>query len=581
MTPRTTPGRNQAPSMIASAALLLAILGGGTATASPGGSAATSPPPSVEMRRLDGHVRQLSVDFIYVDLGSNDGLAIGDTLTVRSGGSKGERIVASYVAGRSASCQLVSRPGSTARVAVGDAVGAVLEGREVRSSSATTTAHTQTTLSFPVPRSGIPSLPRGSRTVRERTGWGRVHGSASVDWLQTVSENGERTTRDPRGRLEIRGRDLAGKDLRARASLRTGRSTSSTSADGNAFPEVRQLWFDYNDPETGVELRGGRLLIAEAGSFAYLDGGAIGYRPTGAIEFSFFAGQQPNWVDRSARGTVHVAGASTRVPMEALRSSALVSLLREIRAQDRNRDWAYLEGRTEPWTSLRLYARAQLQLTQRDDSERLPDEADPEVDPTDFEVFRSYLESRVSVSARYKPADPFWWSLSYDESSLVSEYEATTSAEDRFDRTARNGWRTTLNLEPAELWRTQIGGSFREGEGTSSRWSVNGYVERRELLPWPLDATVQMRVFDAGYSRGSTPSIQLEHVSPHGYSLELRGGLHLYRATGTTESRSDQWIRLSSSVNLPARFRVRLEAETSAGDNAIGSRFYAQVVRSF
>ena len=527
---------------------------------------------------LEGHVRQLSVDFVYVDLGTTDGLAIGDTLSVTSGASRGESLVTTYVAGRSASCQLVSRPGTTGSIAVGDAVAATLHGRGGESRSQTA----PTKLSFPTPRSGVmPTSSGGARAPRTREGWGRVHGSLSVDWLQTVSDNGERTTRDPRGRFEVRGRDLFGKNLRARASLRTGRRTSSSSSDGSSLPEVRQLWFDYHDEPSNVGVRGGRLLVAEAGSFAYLDGGAVNYAPVSHLDLGLYAGRQPEWVDRSAKGDVYIVGGAARLPMERVRSSLLVSLLREIRQQDRNRDWAYVEARSEPFTTLRLYARTQFQLTKRDESERLPSESDPEFDPTDYDVFRSYLESRLSVSARYRPADEFWWSLSYDESSLLSEYEGTTTTEDRFDRSARNGWRTTLSLEPAEFWRTQLGGSWREGESQDDRWSVNGYVQRQRLVSWPLDLTVQMRVFDAGYSKGSTPSVELEHISPHGYSLELRGGMHIYEATGSTDARSDQWVRISSSVSLPSRFRILLEAETSSGDNAIGSRFYGQVVRSF
>ncbi|MEZ4650002.1 MAG: hypothetical protein R3E97_14675 [Candidatus Eisenbacteria bacterium] len=552
-----------------------ALVTAGTDTALVAAGTASS---AADVLRLEGRVRQLSVDFVYVDLGTNDGLAIGDTLSVTSGASRGESLVTTYVAGRSASCQLVSRPGTTASIAVGDAVAATLSGRSAEARPKTA----PTKLSFPTPRSGVmPTPTTGGRSVRTRDGWGRVHGSLSVDWLQTVSEDGEKTTRDPRGRFEIRGRDLLGKNLRARASLRTGRRTSSSSADGSSLPEVRQLWFDYHDDASRVGIRGGRLLIAEAGSFAYLDGGAVNYLPTSHLELEMYVGRQPDWVDRSAKGGVYIAGGAARLPMETVRSSLLVSLLREIRQQDRNRDWAYLEARSEPVRSLRFYARTQFQLTKRDDAERLPEESDPEFDPTDFEVFRSYLESRLSVSARYRPVDEFWWSVSYDESSLLSEYEATTTTEDRFDRSARNGWRTTLSLEPAEFWRTQLGGSWREGESLDDRWSVNGYVQRQRLVSWPVDLTVQMRVFDAGYSRGSTPSVELEHISPHGYSLELRGGMHIYEATGSTDARSDRWARLSSSVSLPSRFRVLLEAETSSGDNAIGSRFYGQIVRSF
>lgn len=528
--------------------------------------------------RLEGHVRQLSVDFVYVDLGSVDGLAVGDSLRVETGAGRGERLVASYVAGRSASCQLVASPGATGNIAVGDAVAALLPART--GAAGTDTSAERPTLQFPSPRSGVPS-PARRDGERPRTGWGRIHGSLAADWLQTVSDDGEATTRDPRGRLELRGRDLLGRDLTARASLRTGRSTSASSAEGNSFPELRQLWFDYRNAGGGLGLRGGRLLVAEAGSFAYLDGGALDYLPRPSLDLSVFAGQQPGWVDRSAKGAVYVAGTAARFPIQSLRSSLLVSLLREVREEDRNRDWTYLEARVEPWMTVRFHARTQFQLTQRDDAERLPTSPDPEVDPTDFEVFRSYLESRLSVSAHYRPYEQLWWALSYDESSLVSEYEATTSAEDRFDRTARNGWRTTLNVEPSARWRTQFGGSLRNGEGFATRWSVNGSAQRRELFVAPLEALLQVRVFDAGSSRGSTPSVELEYASPKGYSLELRSGMHLYRATGTSASRSDRWIRVSSAVTLPSRLRLRLEAETSAGDNAIGSRFYGQLVRSF
>ncbi len=97
------------------------------------------------------------------------------------------------------------------------------------------------------------------------------------------------------------------------------------------------------------------------------------------------------------------------------------------------------------------------------------------------------------------------------------------------------------------------------------------------MILWPRSVGFDGSGFTNGYTDGGLGSIRVGKRFGAGHFLELSYGRSMYRVKASAESRTTQWQRLISRVELGRLFYLLSDIEYDSGADLQGPRGYLEL----
>lgn len=544
-------------------------------------------------RRPQATVRYLSADNVYVDAGRAEGIVAGDTLVVERGGRALGRLVVVRVAEHSAACAPVvpglggairdsgSEEGATvlARMALraGDAVHAVrpqAPAANGRSTDAPAAIAAAEGAGGPVEPTSGESATRRRRELPQRPPWqgdaARVAGSASLQWQRYVDDEGTGLGVDqPTLRVSLHARRLWGRDYTFRVLARARRIERERAYA--AAPErvwshhVAVFSFAYHDPGARLNYQVGRVRTTSISGVGVLDGGLVESRLSGVVRAGLFEGYQPDWHTSEPRGALRKQGLFARAERGdwgSRRWAAAVAATGEYAGNTISREYIYMRSEYQAGRRWRLLQSAELDVNRgwRRDAAGV-----------------GVSLTNVYLAATWRPTASLTSSLSFDDRRNDRTRETRSLPDSLFDDAFRRGLRVAADLRFGASWRMSgdVGLRRRLGGGAAMTGFGAG-LSRIGLLGDGSRLELRLRGFDGEWVDGWQPTVEMHKMLARGDRIAVSYGSHLYEPDtvggGGSARRTNHWVRVEGTRELPRRFFVSGACEKDWGDDLKGHR---------
>jgi len=508
-------------------------------------------------------VSYVSSSSVYLDAGRADGIGLADRLRVVRRGDTVALLEVDFVAEHSSSCRIVESHGE---IRTGD--------RAVRSPDAdsgpqpapapATTPELDAPAPAPVPVVIQTDEPAGYyRRPRTRTSGVVTLGFRSFD------PGFGRSSTESLGRLSLRLREIGGRpwSLRVRGRAREIRRDGygPSVEERQRSDRLYELSLAYDPPEGRFAFRLGRLSTGGFSSLGYLDGVLGEIRLGSLFAIGAFGGLRPDLTEFDLGSAGEKYGAyvrfATRRDGDAPYAEVLLGGASE-RAEggDISRDYVTLESRFGSGSRWWLFQRAEIDLNRGWRREQTGSSS---------QVTNAALSGSVRLGRALRAT------VSYDQRRNYLTWEnRPVLPEEVFTRFFREGGRVALEWQ-ARGWSASLGGGLERARDvddptTSAFLSVlkGGAFGRPLLLGGDLSW------YQGGVAEGYVASLRARWSFRAGHDLALTvGGSETSLVEATLgPSRSNQWVRVSGTLQLPFRIFLFGEYELSTGDDLEGSR---------
>jgi hypothetical protein len=490
-------------------------------------------------------VTYLTMSTVYIDAGSEDGLAPGSRVEVVRAGVVIATLRVSDLSSRRAACAIES---SSSPCAVGDAV---------RFTPATPSAAADTTRAAPVPPE--PVIASSAASWPRRAG---LRGRVGLRYLAVMDRSGfGGDVSQPSADVRLDGTRVGGSPFDLQVDVRA-RHTVQTVPDGteldNGEARVYRLNTTVRSPGDRYRVTLGRQFSSALASISTFDG-AQAELTTPRAGLGLFAGTQPAPVDYSFSTDVTEYGAFARwrsAPAAPLRWELVAAGIGSYQESKINREYVALLSRMAS-------PRFSLMYQQEIDVNRgwKRDEGESAVSFTN-----------VFLTARYRVRPGLDLDGGYDNRRDVRLYRDYVSPETEFDDSHRQGFWGGAGATFAQRYR--LGAALRSSTGGAAG-SASSYTltaSAMHLTP----AHVQLRARSTHYENEST--VGWMHSISGGISVGARWVLDLFGGTRREESRLSSavgvrtsWFGADVDVDLGHGMYGNLSGERSDGYDQVYS----------
>ncbi|MCA9729052.1 MAG: hypothetical protein KC729_15280 [Candidatus Eisenbacteria bacterium] len=525
------------------------------ATTATDGPAAPAPPsdegPGAHGALIELHVKYVSIDRVFLDGGRGAGFAVGDTLTVWRDGNEVAHLVVESVATSSSSCMILGQEESTtANPIVSVEVGDLARGIPSRKTNRARVAHAAesgTNRSDRLTReSNLSPASRWSET--------RLRGGVSLVW-QNVSDDLGNTTNRPTARVRLHASRIHGSPLyvRVRASLRRIDRAPTSSLPDEWNDRVTAAFLGWENDR--VDLQAGRIPYVAAGGIGHLDGALAALRIVPWLEIGAFGGTLPGRqyiagstsVSNSRKFGFFVTNTSTMA--EGLTSEQTLA------ASDWYDDHAAYRRYLASTGFVRWERGLTVSHTLELDRNLQTISANPWTLTTARLSARYALNARTSVSVQHEnrstrtyldPNQP-------DSTSVSSGYRGT---------------RASLSWTPRRGLSTRLSGGIRKTEADSLQsYSVTIGATTSRIPDTRTRVRADVQLYRTRYAEGWNPSIALERSFFSFLTVGGGTGARSYTAVSTGDEHRMRWSRWTAGVDTRSRVHLRMEYETTWGDD--------------
>lgn len=489
---------------------------------------------------------------VYVSVGRNAGLAVGDRLALLSGSEKIAELEVLFLADHSSSCRVVAE---TRPVKPGDKL--------MRLGAPRPAPPVDATREFSVTEPEGPSPAAYGATTPARNGtarWARVTGGASLGLggFQDSSGSG-RNIQEQAARADVAARDIMGMPLEARVRMsgrhieREGLGSLTVKAN-----ETRQRLYEAS---IGWAPAGGAFSAAAGrmggGAFAgmgYLDGVMGQARAASGVHVGGFFGRTPDALDVGVP-TGAKYGAFIRFLRQG-RSPAEFGLAgaREFAGSEISREFLGQHAQVRNG-NVWFYERIEIDLNNGWRRER----AGKAVDVSEA---RALLTWRASPEADV--------TFSYDRSRNYWNALTRTVSSELFDRRLRQAVRADVQLSRPGGVGFWFGGSARTEEG-SEEIAYAGHAGLRSPRFASVDLSVEGSWFSALSTRGMLVIARAGRPLRGGHRLDLSYTANRYQ-TGGGDWAMSQWLRASGYAQGFGQAFGRVDVEYAIQDPLPGLR---------
>lgn len=503
--------------------------------------------------QLEFRVRYVTVEAVYFNGGTADGIRPGDNVWVMRNRKQVMPLTVKYAAQHSASCvfERTRNTGETAipAVRVDDVIVWTISRQELLN-------RTQAT-----EKNKTPTDPAKSKRSlsKQRFGKNVFNGQLSMQAFGQQDKSMQRYDFvSPSAYLRLNLDQPAGLPLRLAVRLRSSQNYRQIGASGMqkqpASNRVYELSLEYATPQMPIEFTAGRLLRNEMRGVGYLDGAALGYRLNRSWKTGVFAGAEPERNRSQLR----------------LDERKLGGFLQTKSALGKNSDL------TVAAAVIGRYARQQISR------EYLA--ADIDLNFSRQVYFTQYVEvdynrkwrrqssgsaltlSNAYFNAGYYPRAWISFGASYDARRPVRTWETRSIADSLIDQNLQQGWRGSVSLLPTALTRITFDAGWQDQKDSPDVYSAGISFSASNLLHSNVGINARLAFFGNSRSASYYPALELSRSFGGVIYVTAGGSAFLYQMQNQTSAQINPWERVRLEVNLMHRLSLGAIAENFHGD---------------
>jgi|GEM_PF-1391012 len=483
-----------------------------------------------------GEVKYVSQQSYYVNLGSQNGLTVGDTIRVIRNKQLVGRLVVENMARLSSACRLLHQ---RSPIKQGDLVEAVVPAAIEKQGITKRTGQKKQT-------------PLGSRTSRRRRrvarkksdkGINRIRGRLSY---QSLFLNDQTNANLDYRQMGLRSKITVDKFLGLPFELRfRGRTRSQhrsrvagNSIDQNEFRHnLYEMGLVYRNANSPFEFGFGRILSPDIRGIGTIDGGLFSYKVNGHVRVGLTGGTQPSLRNSAFQTSEKKFGLFANFETgnyRAQRISTTAAFSGSYHGSTSSREFFYLQNNYSIGSTFSIYQSVEADLNRgwKNGSGQ-----------------SSLQFSNFFLSTRYSPLDFFSLNFSYDARKAIRVFETRSIPDSLFDGTTRQGMHSGFTLRlPARIRLSgNFGLRFRSGVTTDTFSASSNLVVPQIFRTWST-LTARFSYFSSMFARGYRPNVNLRLPIMPGLVLDLGGGSYINQIGGQT-SRSN-WVETNGYYRI-------------------------------
>lgn len=507
-------------------------------------------------------IKYVTNENVYLDGGTAKGLNVGDKLyVVRNQKDVIAQLEIIYAAEFSASCKVLS---SQETVKVGD-VAVVVESKEPESSVPSLEAEAEKPV---VEEQTFQPLPQD----RSRSNPTRLSGNASVQFyhLDDRTESNLDFTR-PAFRLNLRAQRLWGRDFSLRIRTRSLYNIR-TRPYGSRVPEeefrnrVYELSFSYDDPDSRLNYKFGRIISNYISGVGYIDGGQFQFNFNRSLRMGFFGGTQPNLHNSQFETDTRKYGGYLNFRTGTYQSQffeTTVAAAAQYHTSTVSREFLYFQNNYSYNSRLMLYQSMEVDINRQWRKEK---------------TGKSVEISNFFISGRYRFNRALTAGLTYDNRRNYWTYETLSVADSLFDDALRTGFRGNLSMRlPGNIFAFANAGYRKRETDDKATVSYAGGLNKSNLILRGFFINLNYAGFTGPFTDGTNGSVTVGQSFLNGQRISFDYGFYGYKVISIDESRNSQWARANLDMTLFRHVFFGGQYEYDWGDDLEGQRFLVEL----
>jgi hypothetical protein len=318
------------------------------------------------------------------------------------------------------------------------------------------------------------------------------------------------------------------------------------------------------EPKTGPILwEAGRIGSSPMG-IGYLDGVLAAFRPTQEFQIGGFFGKRPDIQGYATLpggqkygGFVRLTSGSSYAPGDY---DAQVAAIQEYSGGEVSRQYISYQGRLAAGSRFTSFQWAEIDLN------------------TGWRqalASQSTQLSNLSLSGTYRFSTTLQAGLSYDQRRNYWTQELRSLPEILFDKYLRQGFRARVDLSrPNSVGVSGSVGILADEKDQAKSYSWGLGIRHPHLFGFFVSAD------GSGFTNPTTNGyVASAHMGRtlHTAQIDLSYGASYYSFKTTSDTRLNQWGRLSGRFDLPHRVYLQTDAEYDTGDDVKGPRAVIEV----
>jgi len=475
-------------------------------------------------------ITYISSEGVYIDAGTNAGLAIGDTLTVTraTGKVRVAALVITSIAGNSAACRVIEEGQA---LQVGDFI--VMPQQEVANEVP--------------PDTVVETPPEPVARPTRRSTVNRVRGDITIqNFLHHDLTGSGRSWTQPglRTRLVVENLGGSGSTFQMRHTSRLYHRSSAvyTGQSTNEWThQVYELSLIHEVDDAAAEWGIGRIIVPYVRGVGYVDGGYLAYQFHPNYRVGVAGGVAPDYqtsaveLGRRKLGAFIAYESGSYLEKRLTLSAALST---EYDHATVSRDFLYLQGTFTRYRRLSVYQSVEIDLNR---SWRYAAEGERFTFTNYYGNATVYLSENASVFA------------SYDSRKNIRYFENRLTPDSLFDDATRQGVRGGLRVRLLKRVTMRLHGGvrFREGAAADARSGgasllISRFPARRHSL------MLQLSIVETQFTTGYRPVVTYRFPLAPRLLMNLTGAGYIYK-TGSS-SIGNYYGDLGASYSFGRRY---------------------------
>jgi hypothetical protein len=504
-------------------------------------------------------VRYLSADHVYLDSGSQKGLAVGMKVQLVRGSKVFAELEVVYAAGHSASCRVIHQD---TEIKAGDS--GVFEADTI------------------LPETQVVSVPDSLPRARSRQTWKSsgpqtaikkwdARGSMALQWDHSSDGNDRELQTDLISvpfSVRIQNPDSHWK-FRARGSfrhiLREGFSVPTPT--GEWRNRIREVSLAREDRKLAWNFAMGRISSKTTASAGPFDGLNVSRKMSDHFRLGGFAGFSPRWEDYGFSTDDRVTGLNLNFERYSAGGNRLGVILAGIGRYHKgevSREYMVLTSTWSNPSGLSLLQSAELDFNRkwRKDAENV-----------------STVElSSIALTGRYRLNRSLTFNMGFDDRQPVRTWETKSLPDSLFTDAGRRGLRAGMNVRFSKGRSFNFNASTRSDERSgdnSTSWNGRFYLPDFPVAG--VSTNVSLRGFSGPWLSGLAPTLGLRKAIRSGLALQLDGGHYAYSGPVDGDDRSNNWMKVSASKDLSRRWSLAADYRHDWGSDMAGQRWFLEM----
>ncbi|MFQ5823038.1 MAG: hypothetical protein ACE5JB_03185 [bacterium] len=505
-----------------------------------------------------GEVKYISKQSYYINLGSGQGLSVGDTVFVIRNNRVIGKLLVENIAKQSSACKLLVQKQT---IKQGDSVTIfvrILNDETIDEKSNVQKNRKPERISKSAQndrRSSRRSKKRNVNRIKGRFGlqsiWFDDMGNSNFDYHQLALRTKLKVEQFFGLPMQLRFR------WRSRAHTRE-RVLSHDISDSEWTHYVYELGLVYDHNDSPYEFGFGRILSRQIRGLGYIDGGLFSIKMNNLFRFGLAGGTQPSLRDSHFQTEEQKFGIFLnfeRGEYQTQRISSTIAFSGRYHGGEVSREFIYMQNNFWKGMKFSIYQTVELDFNRGWKQEN----------------GKSKLQlSNFYISTRYRPFDFLSLTFSYDARKNIRVYETRSIPDSLFDETTRQGLHTGIILRLTNRIRLSgnFGIRFRKGN-LKNTLSASGALRVRNIFQTWATFNARFSYFSTMFTKGYRPTVNIRIPVLRNLSFNLGGGSYIYQTgslmTNSNWLETDGYYRINRWLFMNFGYRLFLDNRLKSG----------------